>query len=86
MIGIILNTWKDHLVLSIYFTLTAVQLVVISFFQKGQILYRGVCLFQFYGICNEQESDSACVYGKISHARSDSIPNCLVTPNFLMYR
>jgi len=25
----------------------------------------GVCPFHFYGICNEQESDSACVYGKI---------------------
>ncbi len=23
----------------------------------------GVCPFHFYGICNEQESDSACVYG-----------------------
>ena len=23
----------------------------------------GVCLFQFYGICNEQELASGCVYG-----------------------
>ena len=28
--------------------------------------FREVCPFDFYGICNEQESDSACVYGKIS--------------------
>jgi len=28
--------------------------------------FRRVCPFRFYGICNEQESDSACVYGKIS--------------------
>ena len=38
---------------------------MISFFNRANPFY-GVCPFHLYGICNEQESDSACVYGKVS--------------------
>jgi len=36
-----------------------------------------VCPFHFYGICNEQESDATCVYGKISQV--------LTSPVFMGY-
>ena len=38
---------------------------MISLFNKGKS-FSGVCPFDFYGICNEQELASGCVYGKIS--------------------
>ena len=45
---------------------------MISFFNKGRSI-SWVCPFHFYGICNEQESDSTCVYGKISQVLTNLI-------------
>jgi hypothetical protein len=45
---------------------------VISFF-NGASPFSGVCPFHFYDICNEQESDSACVYGKVYAIETPSL-------------
>ena len=47
---------------------------MISFF-NGASPFSGVCPFHFYDICNEQKSDSACVYGKISVLFMISVTN-----------
>jgi hypothetical protein len=35
--------------------------------------FSGVCPYHFYGICNEQELASACVYGKITQVLTSPI-------------
>jgi hypothetical protein len=51
-------------------------------FSKRANPFHVVCSFRFYDICNEQESDSACVYGKLYEINSEisfNIGGLLVT-------